>query len=1271
MYPINQVSLEHITRLGANELSELLHCLIKNESTKNNLEGWDASVPFNITTGDGGSDGRVKWIGLPETTKWFKNKFIIFQNKATDLFPHQCKEEILESKKRGQPRKLKSQIEKLAERDGCYVLFTNKAIVDSGKDSRIEEFRKGLKIAKNAKADSLQIQILDANSIKDWVNENIAAVTLVQHFNGINRPEGGRTWDELERDIRAKDVYYEKNGIIVANLSIVQQTIDTTKAIRIVGHSGIGKTRFVYECFNVNNESSNSNHFKKSIVYYDLNITTYNSLASYVIAQREHQNGILIVDNCDDASHRELSSLVTSMGHMKLISIGLDRGNSHADPIIKITRENQRDIVEQIVYQKIGNSHADPDVKYVARISEGYPLMALAFCDSILKKGIADFNKFLPEDFIEKLIFGDQQKDKIEYQVIRACSVFSAFGFSDDSYRALLSKESIKSLEMQMDFIREQIFDGTITQTAFIETCNKFRNVGLIEKVGIYYIVKPTILAINLAASWLKNTPTSRIVAIVHKLKDVHLDQRFVERLSDLDQLDKAKDLVDELWGPGTFFGSAEVLKTSWGSQLFRCVVDVNPIATAKALDSSFMHLSSEELLAVVEGRRNLVWALEKLCFRREAFNMAAKVLFAFAVAENETWANNATGQFTQLFHVYLAGTEVSLSQRLEVIRWGLKKNNAVYTKIAVLALAAGLKGDSFSRMGGAEKQGSTVPLKDYIPENHEEIAKYWSEIISILTPIAASNGECAEIAKSKIADSIYTLVRVGESNLLIDAIKTVAKNSKELWIEAINNLRRAIMFEKNLPKDDMQELESLIESITPNDFKDQLYLKVSKPEWQSIMKNDKGEYIDTPKQIAQSFAETIVNDKIDLEAFYGYLLTGEQRQAFNFGKTLGEHSDNGEKATMSMVNSLSKIPQNVQNPELIAGFLHGTNDKNLLKKTIDVLLDNENIQRHAFYITRCNQPDFDDITRLFYLIDRYSLPVTLFLNFQYGGILKSFAEEELIAFSKKLASYNSGNAVALTLLYMLCFHDPEKWERHKKLIKDILSANDLAINDSNSYHWLECVSRLLNEELDGQFAIAISNQILDFFKPAHFNYSSESNKHVIIRILLDKYFDYVWPGFANCIVGEALTFFHLKNAIGARNGNMGHRGILFESDVRNEAIFKWCKETGGIASSRIAGMMPLAASQGDQVSWHPFSKAILDEFGDDPDVLRQLSANMGTFGTMNSVIPYLNMEKALLTQLLTHKIDRVKIWATGRLSDVERRIKFEELEEEQRKLYE
>lgn len=88
---------------------------------------WQILVPQKITVADGGADGKISWsIGQPSKTDWLKNNLTIFQCKATDLKISNCFEEILERKVKGQPRKLKSQVEDIVVKMGVILCLQAK-----------------------------------------------------------------------------------------------------------------------------------------------------------------------------------------------------------------------------------------------------------------------------------------------------------------------------------------------------------------------------------------------------------------------------------------------------------------------------------------------------------------------------------------------------------------------------------------------------------------------------------------------------------------------------------------------------------------------------------------------------------------------------------------------------------------------------------------------------------------------------------------------------------------------------------------------------------------------------------------------------------------------------------------------------------------------------------------------------------------------------------------------------------------------------------------
>ena len=79
---MNTITVENIKSLDAKKLTQLLLKLLYLENNKFRFPDCNIYVPENITTADGGEDGRILTSDFKDS-KWIVNKFCLFQSKAT------------------------------------------------------------------------------------------------------------------------------------------------------------------------------------------------------------------------------------------------------------------------------------------------------------------------------------------------------------------------------------------------------------------------------------------------------------------------------------------------------------------------------------------------------------------------------------------------------------------------------------------------------------------------------------------------------------------------------------------------------------------------------------------------------------------------------------------------------------------------------------------------------------------------------------------------------------------------------------------------------------------------------------------------------------------------------------------------------------------------------------------------------------------------------------------------------------------------------------
>lgn len=1282
MYGINEITYEHIESLEERQLVKLLDKLLRLEARIDNLPSPNIVVPQNTKSKDGGSDGRLEWIDGPSGTSRFKKRYTVFQCKAADLIPSKCGEEIFPKAKKATIRKLKPQVEDVVNKDGSYILINSRPLADQSIKERINAFRDALKEAKKINHATFNIEVFDANYLTEWVNQHASAVNLVRQFNGITIPHGLRNWETLEIDISAGKTPFQSNQKTLANMQAIQQSINIDKAIRISGHSGLGKTRFILETFRATDDNTKAlNH---DFLYYDLGASAEESrLINFVISQRESQSGIIVVDNCDSEFHLKITQLVKEQGGFKIITIGYDDSAAITDNKIKLHRDEQRDLVKKIIEQKLATSHSEPEMDYIERLSEGYPWMAVRFCELVLKTGIRNFDRELDEISIKKLVFGAKAQDESEYEVLKACSVFSAFGFADDSFTGLVNSQFKASLQKQMDFIREDVCDTVVTHAKFSKICEKFRKEDIIERRGTHYIVKPTVLAIQLAAQWLRHTPIDKVKTIIEKLSGVGLQEKFMQRLTDLDQLDKAKEIVEEFWGLGSPFGSAEVLSTAWGSLLFRYVVEVNPKATCISLELAFEGWSATELSTLSKSRRNMVVALEKLVFRKETFFSAAKMLFRLAISENESWANNSSAQVVQLFHRFLAGTEVDYQARIEVLDWALNQNNEDYTSLALSCMGGTfIPQGHHTRMGGAENQGSGASLVDYMPPTWKQVYEYWQQVLDRVLTIANTSGILGEKAVEVLARATRTMVSEGAGKMLIDTLEKVTFRSTKSWIEVRSELKKTKRYDGSyLSTEDLKKIDFIIEEYHPKSLDEEFMANVSKPDWEHEQPIERdGQSIYKQQLQAESFAQKLLTDNTDWTEQIERLVQGEQRQGYTFGYEMGKsHPDRKELALRAM-EALKIVEKGKQNPGLLFGLASGIGEEDFFNELFDKLLSYSNLSHLALQLTRQHEFAFDRLMKLFTLIDEQGHPVTEMEYFKYGKPLRYLSDEEFYTILDRIASYlPDGPATAFAVLFMQCFQDGANYRRYQEKLKALIIENNLLLSKTlgfESFYWRETVEKMLSGTNDYAFAETIAWQLSEFSKYDNFSYAYDNDAAAIFDLLFREYFAQTWPHLSGKLSSNYLTLQHMKSMIGAKNGSHWKEGSLFTYAENYEAIYQWAQndEKGRVMLANILPFYSIVEVEDAQTGIktteafiHPFTKGFLDQFGGEEDVLNEITANIGTFGTVGGSASYFSMLKDICQSLTTHKIAKLREWAKKAVDHYSKSIILENLEHENR----
>ena len=532
---------------------------------------------------------------------------------------------------------------------------------------------------------------------------------------------------------------------------------------------------------------------------------------------------IFVVDDCPIELHRELADCARYPdSELSLLTLDFDTARSNdQDRRIQLgpfDDEPISDIVKQ-AYPGLGPSEASRVVSF----ANGFPGMAVLLGDAFLESVVNPAS--LQDDvLLNRLIWGRQPESEEGRNVLSACSLFAALGI--DGARV-----------NERAFVASSVCG--ISEDRLYHWVNLFKSRGLVQQHGDFVLVLPKPVALRLADERWRGIPKETAERWFSEDAPGNMPERLFnalcEQLSYLDFAPDAKELVDRLCSSRGPFGQPAALRTERGSRALRALVETNPDATMDALERAFDGESEAGLQAIDgEARRNLVGAIEKLIFRRGVFRRAARLLLAFSAAETESYSNNATGLFKDLFHLFLSGTQAIGDEKLALADEILASNDKHRRAIVVYGLADGLRTDHFTRMGGAEAQGSGRPLQDWQP-TPLEARDYLHGIVTRLTKIGCGSDGLAAQARRGIAHNLRGLIGAGPLlfKVVAEAIEKIIESHGPYWPEALDSLTLSLRYEgPGFPDEFRHEVERLRNLLLPTDLTDRLRFFVSDLPW-------------------------------------------------------------------------------------------------------------------------------------------------------------------------------------------------------------------------------------------------------------------------------------------------------------------------------------------------------------------------------------------------------------------------------------------------------
>ncbi|PSU28079.1 esterase/lipase family protein [Photobacterium lutimaris] len=1028
------------------------------------------------------------------------------------------------------------------------------------------------------------------------------------------------------------------------------------KLVRLTGLSGLGKSRLLIEY--IKHHKIDNDY----ILIYDMTRGEEDIEDSIQKAVNENVVGLAIIENCSISLHERINKMLShDECQLKVVTVNYYHEFVHDSIHIKLEKLDSKK-VKELIQSRLSNLNSQT-IERLERFVEGFPLLA----DMVTKQLISDgkvSSTFTESDLIKKLIDGNGSLTNNQYELLKVFSLFDVFKFS---------KKHNEDANGDAEFINQ--IAGT-SQKEFESTITSFSQKEIVNCVGRYARVVPKPLSLNLAMEWWNESLYDRQSDLISKLPASLLDS-FCSQIKYLDSSINVQSFVENFCSEARPFGQAELLLSSKGSRLFRALVEINPAATSRAIYRITNQLSDSEIDDIRgDTRRNLIWSLEMLVFHEECFDEAAWCLFKLAQNENESYSNNATGQFIQLFRWQLSGTEANFEQRLRLLEKALIINQESSDKVIIQALSSALSTGGGSRTVGAEYQGTKPEMSEWTPSIWQEIYDYWKTCIAILLKLSKKDNILDNV-KNILGRKIRNFALIGQAQLLNDAVKDIISYSGKYWPDADQSISDALQYDSSkVDKKQIVILKSWQHLLSPDldNIEEQLKSIVLNPSRDHDINSD-GEIIDHAANSAKDFAKRIAYNKMKLENHLNLIFNfTEQKQTFLFARDIVLNSDYCPEFENILINFL--IKNKVKSVQFLKGYFYGLYKISPEKWHNSLAKFSEIDELKIYYPEVMCTGEFDkkQLEKLLSLFLNKEISSHYAYVLSYGGAVDHLSESIISNFCSEYSKIDNVSCwISLNILNMYMFGNKEYdikqiEETLKEIVLNVSFGKDNKNWHTDSYHWYESVKKLLTHS-DDDFAISLCRSLVEHVSNHEVDFSDLWDYlHPAFYKAFQQHGNVIWPQVSEQIKNsQGLKRYRLIDLIGSGKESRKKSNSIFTLlDVKD--VISWCQDEDSLLI--VARTLSIFEKSEDQRFITPLLIKLIEEFGTNQKLLSEISANYHSRSWSGSLVPYLEDDLNVISPFKSHSNPSVQIWAIDFCKMIESEIASEQESDQEESMW-
>jgi hypothetical protein len=813
---IFDVTSDDIARLEADQLREMVAKLAQAVMQAKGYSSTCLTWGGNMTAPDGGYDAYAE---LPQGAGYcapgLPRHITGYQSKKNDLAKGAMAGEMWPN---GNSRQV---LVELARQGGAYIIASSGANASHAMlESRRKAMRAQMDLYPNGA--SVLVDFFDRNRLKDWVNEYPGLVPWV-------RERAGRTLDGWKSfgnwsypgqvgesayiaDARARIHLGAAEAVDISPIAAIHKLREMLSApgsaVRLVGLSGVGKTRFAQALFE---KDLGINPLAEALAIYadvgrSLNPDPVAMVTNLIATKRQ---AVLVVDNCSAKLHREIADACQQLGTtVSLLSIEYDvREDFSAETEVVTIAAASDDLISELLLRRYSVLSRE-DRAVITGASGGNARIAIAIAGTVKQTG--ELGRLADPALFERLFWqrDTSNADQDLLKAAMAASLVYSFNVENSGTDEPLLLPRIAALASQQT-------DETFGHIATLEERQ------LVQERGVWRAVLPHALANYLADRAMNHIPVASILAQLVKPGERHVQRSFVRRLSYLPNNPRVKLLCTDWLSPGGMLNSP-LGSDQFVWDMFENAATVVPVAALEAIERC---PDSSELAAFAFSRR-LAVLLRYIGYEASVFDRVVTQLLRMASQDKDSAQSPESYKvLLSFFSPIGAGTLAPRAQRFAHVRTWLADDDSYVRQLGCSALGQllGNKAQYYHQSLGVQRRDGGKGVSGEL-----EYADWVRDGLAIMLAQSAHGGGRADGVHRILAASFPNLWMVRSLRSDLDSAM-VAAASGQFWLDGW----KATIEARRVCHDDaalLAELKDLEDKLAPLGLADRVVAFMFRP---------------------------------------------------------------------------------------------------------------------------------------------------------------------------------------------------------------------------------------------------------------------------------------------------------------------------------------------------------------------------------------------------------------------------------------------------------